>query len=103
MLEVAEGIPEHVLGELRARLNATVAGRCLADLTEPLDQVAKAFAVGDQEFVTQVVRAVEDTLAETTEERIVMAGTANLARAGTDLSLIHISEPTRLGMISYAV
>ena len=86
MLEVADGIPEHVLGELRARLNATVAGRCLADLGEPLDQLAKAFAVGDQEFVTQVVHAVEETLAETTEERVVMAGTANLARAGTDFA-----------------
>ena len=29
--------------------------------------------------------------------------TANYARAYYNLSLIHISEPTRLGMISYAV
>src|SRR5450756_3210755 len=27
----------------------------------------------------------------------------NITRAGENLSLIHISEPTRLGMISYAV
>src|SRR5450756_1378318 len=30
-------------------------------------------------------------------------GAADLGIAGLDLSLIHISEPTRLGMISYAV
>jgi heat-inducible transcriptional repressor len=86
VVEVPEGIPEHALGELRARLNASVAGRCLADLAEPLDLVAQAFAITDQDFVRQVVRVVEETLAETTEERIVMAGTANLARSGTDFA-----------------
>lgn len=84
IVEVPDGVPEHVLVALRARLNATVVGRRLAELTEPLDQVAAGFAVGDQAFVRQVVRVVEETLAETTEERIVMAGASNLARSGTD-------------------
>jgi heat-inducible transcriptional repressor len=86
ILDVRVGVPLHVLAELRARLNATVAGRLLADLAEPLDEVTKAFAVDEQPFVAQVVLAVEETLAETTEERIVMAGTANLARTGTDFA-----------------
>ncbi len=86
ILAVPDGVPEHALGELRARLNATVAGRRLADLAEPLDRVANAFAVGEQDFVRQVVRVVEETLSETTEERIVLAGTANLARSGTDFT-----------------
>lgn len=86
ILTVPDSIPEHVLGELRARLNATVAGRRLVDLAEPLDEVATAFAVGEQDFVRQVARLVEETLAETTEERIVLAGTANLARSGTDFA-----------------
>ena len=91
IVEVPDGVPEHVLDTLRARLNATVAGRRLAELTEPLDQVAGAFAVADQPFVRQIVRVVEETLAETTEERIVMAGASNLARSGTDF--VHSIRP----------
>ena len=91
IVEVPDGVPEHVLDPLRARLNATVAGRRLAELTEPLDQVAAAFAVADQPFVRQIVRVVEETLAETTEERIVMAGASNLARSGTDF--VHSIRP----------
>lgn len=86
VLEAPGGVPEHTVGELRARLNATVAGRRLADLTEPLDAVAQAFPVTEQDFVRQVVRLLEETLAETVEERIVMAGTANLARSGLDFA-----------------
>lgn len=86
VLEVPAGLPDHTVGELRARLNAAVAGHRLAELPEPLDRVAEAFPVGEQDFVRQVVRLLEETLAETTEERIVMAGTANLARSGTDFA-----------------
>lgn len=86
VLEVPDGLPEHTLGELRARLNASVAGRRLADLTEPLDRVVQSFPVGEQDFVRRVVRVLEETLGETTEERIVMAGTANLARSGLDFA-----------------
>lgn len=91
VLEVPGGVPEHVLVQLRARLNASAAGRYLADLAEPLEEVAQAFAVADQPLVRQVVRVVEETLAESTEERIVMAGTANLARSGTDF--VHSIRP----------
>lgn len=86
VLEVPDGVPEHTIGELRARLNATVAGRRLADLSEPLDLIAQAFPLAEQEFVRKLVRLLEETLAETTEERIVMAGTANLARSGLDFA-----------------
>ena len=86
VLEVPDGVPEHTLAELRTRLNASVAGRRLADIAEPLEQVVQAFPVGEQEFVRRVARMLEETLGETTEERIVMAGTANLARSGQDFA-----------------
>jgi heat-inducible transcriptional repressor len=86
VLEVPTGVPEQVLPGLRARLNAVIAGRYLADLADPLEEVVRAFAVADHDFVRQVVAVVEDTLAEATEERIVMAGTANLARSGPDFA-----------------
>lgn len=86
VLEEPDGVPEHTLAELRARLNASVAGRRLADIAGPLEQVVEAFPVGEQEFVRRVATVLSQTLAETTEERIVMAGTANLARSGLDFT-----------------
>ncbi|MCU1432344.1 MAG: heat-inducible transcription repressor HrcA [Actinotalea sp.] len=85
-VDLGDGVAAHVVPELRSRLNAAVAGRRLVDLPEPLERMANAFAVADQPLVRRVIRVVEDTLAEATEERIVMAGTANLARSGTDFS-----------------
>ncbi|WP_024287888.1 heat-inducible transcriptional repressor HrcA [Cellulomonas sp. KRMCY2] len=86
VLELDDPVPDHIVPELRARLNATVAGRRLIDLPEPLEEMATGFAVVDQPLVQRVVHVVEDTLAEATEERIVLAGTANLARSGTDFT-----------------
>ena len=85
-LDLEAGVPEHLVPELRSRLNAAVAGRRLVDLPEPLELMASCFSVGDQPLVHSIIRVVEDTLAEATEERIVMAGTANLARSGTDFT-----------------
>ena len=48
----------------------------LAELTE-------GFAPADQALVNAVVAVVEETLAQESEERVVLAGTANLARVGS--------------------
>ncbi|WP_372594056.1 heat-inducible transcriptional repressor HrcA [Actinotalea sp.] len=84
IVEVEGMDAERVVPELRARLNVHAAGRRLIDLAAPLEEMTAAFAPQDQPLVRQVVHVVEDTLAESTEERLVMAGTANLARTGTD-------------------
>jgi heat-inducible transcriptional repressor len=73
-----------VVPELRARLNVCAAGRRLGELDEPLADLANAFKPGERLAVKAVVDAVVDTLVEATEERVVMAGTSNLLRAGTD-------------------
>ncbi|EYR63460.1 HrcA family transcriptional regulator [Actinotalea ferrariae CF5-4] len=83
-LDLETPVPDLVVPELRARLNATVAGRRLVDLPQPLEEMTHAFPEGDRPLVHRVIRVVEDTLAEATEERIVMAGAAHLARSGTD-------------------
>jgi heat-inducible transcriptional repressor len=79
-----EPVPAHVVAELRARINVTAAGRRLVDLAGPLGALAQAFPLADQDLVSRVVRVVEDTLAEVSEERIVTAGAANLARSVSD-------------------
>lgn len=77
---------DSLLAELRARLNAAGVGRRMPQLITAFEDVAMAFGPDDAEFVREIARLVTDTLSEEVEERIVMAGTANLARADVDFS-----------------
>ncbi|MFI2752476.1 heat-inducible transcriptional repressor HrcA [Cellulomonas sp. P22] len=85
-LELAGPPDEGVVARLRVRLNVAAAGHRLADLDEVLSALPDAFAPEDEALVKSVVGIVEETLAEDSEERIVLAGTANLVRGGMDFS-----------------
>jgi heat-inducible transcriptional repressor len=77
---------ESTLTELRARLNTVVAGRRLTEVRPLVADLPAAFPVEDRGLVRLVLDALDDTLAVDREERLVLAGTANLARSGTDFA-----------------
>jgi heat-inducible transcriptional repressor len=77
---------EGTLGDLRARLNAVLSGRRLTEVSDLVESLPAAFPPEDRTFVQVVLDALEDTLALEREERLVLAGTANLARSGTDFA-----------------
>jgi heat-inducible transcriptional repressor len=76
--------PEQLLGDLRARLNASASGHRLGDVATRINGVTEGFIDEDRPLVRSVLAAVEDSLHVQREERIVLAGTANLARSGPD-------------------
>ena len=84
IVEVGHEPGDQVLGELRARLNAATSGRRLADASVAVRALPDAFPAGDRPLVAAVLDALDDSLAAEREERIVLAGTANLARSGPD-------------------
>jgi heat-inducible transcriptional repressor len=84
LVDVRADPAEAMLGELRGRLNAATSGRGLADVSGAVAGLAEGFAAGDQSLVRTVIEALEDSLDTEREERIVLAGTANLARSGPD-------------------
>ncbi|MDQ1288660.1 MAG: heat-inducible transcriptional repressor [Actinomycetota bacterium] len=86
VVEVGADPGEAVLGELRARLNAVTTGRRLTDVVRSVSFLPTAFAPEDRPLVRSVLDALEDSLAVEREERIVLAGTANLARSGPDFA-----------------
>ncbi|AKU16549.1 heat-inducible transcriptional repressor HrcA [Luteipulveratus mongoliensis] len=97
VLEVSEDLltpeGEGLVADLRTRLNAEVAGHLLAEATQGLADLAEAFPQRDRETVRLVVQALTDAMAEQREERVVLAGTANLARTGADgLTLAPVLE-----------
>jgi heat-inducible transcriptional repressor len=73
-----------LVGELRARLNQATSGRHLAVASAGLELLPDAFHPDDRDVAHRVVAALQDTLDLEREHRMVLAGTANLARSGTD-------------------
>ena len=85
-VEVDLPVPEQLVGELRARLNDVATGQPLASVPPRLETVPEAFRPEDRDVVRAVLSALEDSLAVEREDRVVLAGTANLARSGTDFT-----------------
>ncbi len=84
VLETPQPIDEAVLGEIRARVNAESAGRLLTEAAARLRSLPDKLPPDDRDLVRSVVGALEDALVEEREERVVMAGAANLTRFGPD-------------------
>lgn len=76
-----------LLGDLRARLNSEASDQRLPEASAALQSLPERFEPAQRDLVRSVIRSLEDALAEEREERVVLAGTANLARAGTDFPL----------------
>jgi heat-inducible transcriptional repressor len=77
---------EAFVSRLRAELNAEVANRPFLDASARLGALADRFEPADRDTVRSVVRAFDEALLEEREERVVLAGTANLARSATLLT-----------------
>ncbi|GAB3593917.1 heat-inducible transcriptional repressor HrcA [Angustibacter peucedani] len=84
VLETSQVLDDAVLGELRARINAESAGRLLTDAASRLQSLPDDLPPEDRDLARSVVRALDDALVEEREERVVLAGAANLARFGQD-------------------
>ena len=78
---------EATLGLVRAKVNAKAGGKRLVDAAAELASLPDEFEPAARDLVRDVVRSLDDALVEEREERVVLAGTSNLARVGTDFPL----------------
>ena len=78
---------ESFVARLRSELNAEVASRPFLEASARLSALADHFEPADRDTVRDVARALDEALLEEREERVVLAGTSNLARFGTDFPL----------------
>jgi len=85
-IETAAEIDPGITAELRARLNVIGAGRRLQAMTAELEELPHQFAPDHRSLVRAVSEQLLDSLRQDAEERIVLAGTANLARSDLDFS-----------------
>jgi heat-inducible transcriptional repressor len=78
----AEG--EALVAAIRSRINEVAAGVPFTFAATRLRRVVEDAPEGERATTEAVVSALGDALVEEREERVVLAGQANLARAGTD-------------------
>ena len=78
---------DDLVERIRDGLNDLVVDRLLPEAAAELESLPERFGPDDRELVRTIVRSLDDALVEEREERVVLAGTANLARVGADFPL----------------
>ncbi len=86
MLDVPPPLDDGFFAELRTRLNATLGGLLLAEAAEKLTAFPGQFPTAGQPIVRQVVASLLEQLAANRQDKLVMAGAANLVRTEEDFS-----------------
>lgn len=86
VLELDRELEESFVANLRTQLNEAALGQRLLDCSTLLLGVIEKFPTDDRSIVNTVVSALTEMAFEKPEERVVLAGTANLARFREDFS-----------------
>ena len=86
VLELDRELEESFVANLRTQLNEAALGQRLLDCATLLLGVVGKFPTADRSIVNTVVSTLTEMAFEKPEERVVLAGTANLARFREDFS-----------------
>ncbi|HET6909153.1 MAG TPA: heat-inducible transcriptional repressor HrcA [Mycobacteriales bacterium] len=81
VVDLPSPLTEEALSDLRGRFNAKVAGRHLSEATSLLGDLPEGVVPEVRPNAIAILSTVLETLVDHPEERVVLAGTANLARS----------------------
>ena len=86
VIELSEDAPETFISALRTKLNNAVAGQRLPDVADRITGIMESYTARERKDVAVVVSTLIEMAMERPEEKVVLAGTANLARFKEDFS-----------------
>ena len=86
VLELTQDVSESFLQVLRAQLNTTMMGHRLPEVADRISGILESYSLHERRDVAIVMSSVIEMAMERPEEKIVLAGTANLARFHEDFS-----------------
>ena len=89
VLELPYELNEQLLGDLRQRLNGAVTGKSMSDVAPQLEGILSAFGRNERTSTALIISNLIEMAIEKPEEKVVLAGTANLARGTGESSDIH--------------
>jgi heat-inducible transcriptional repressor len=87
VVESRSEVSDTLLAELRAQHNAATVGVRLPEAAGLLDALPDRFGADERPVIAAVLAALLESLVEEHEDRVVLGGTANLARFGPDFPL----------------
>jgi heat-inducible transcriptional repressor len=86
VLELTQDVSESFLQVLRAQLNTAMMGHRLPEVADRISGILESYSLHERRDVAIVMSSVIEMAMERPEEKIVLAGTANLARFHEDFS-----------------
>ena len=86
VIELSRDVPEQFINDLRSKLNNAMMGQRLPDIADRITGIMESYSSADRKDVAIVVSSVIEMAMERPEEKVVLAGTANLARFHEDFS-----------------
>jgi heat-inducible transcriptional repressor len=86
LVDVPGPIDETFLADVRARLNTTLGGLGLADATEALAKFTDQFEATRHPLVLLLASSLTEQIGANRQDKLVLAGTANLVRTEEDFS-----------------
>ena len=84
LLDVPSTVDDAVLADVRSRINSDLGGLALADAGAKLTGIPNAFPRENADLVSTIVASLGEQVAANRQDRLVMAGAANLARTERD-------------------
>ncbi|KGN39064.1 heat-inducible transcriptional repressor HrcA [Knoellia subterranea] len=85
-LDLTEETAERMLASLRSDVNGATVGKTLADAAGGLGELPTQVDPAARGLLAAIAAELTEVLVEQREERVVLAGTSNLIRAGEDFS-----------------
>lgn len=92
-------VSENVVDDLRNMLNRAIAGKHLGEVPDAVDDLPAQVAPEDRPVAVAVLSILLESLVERHEEKIVLAGTANLAAVDFAASLRDVLEALEENMV----
>jgi heat-inducible transcriptional repressor len=86
MIELPFEISEIALSDLHKRLNTLVANQALANVASKIEGLTTGIRGNDRANIVTIMTTLIEMAVEHPEEKVVLAGTSNLARANQDLT-----------------
>ena len=86
VIDLPRAIDEQVLGEVRARLNVAVVGLSMSAAAKALTGASGLGSSGLQDVVDVITATLSDQVGPHLQDKLVMAGTANLVRTEEDFT-----------------
>jgi heat shock gene repressor HrcA len=86
VLELPYELSDPLLADLRQRLNAAVVGKAMSDVGQDLEAILAHFGKNERTSTALIISNLIEMAIERPEEKVVLAGAANLARSSSESS-----------------